>query len=372
MAGSFHTLRIARVTRETDDAVTWTLEPPPAEAAAFAFRPGQFLTLRAILDGREERRSYSICAGPGEALRIGIRRVEGGVFSTWATTVPQAGDTVEAMPPDGRFGIPGLPVLIPGTMPRAATAETGRVIAAFAAGSGITPILSVIRTVLDAEPGSRVFLFYGNRSTGHILFRQEIDDLKDRHLARLSVFHVLSREEQDIPVLNGHLDADRVRLLLRAVVPAAAIDHALVCGPQPMIEALPPVLREMGVPADRVHVERFTPAPADPSRPRATLAPTDGSAADTVTITVIHDGVTTRFPARADEAIIDAAIRAGRDLPWSCKGGMCCTCRGRVTEGKVEMAVNYSLEPWELDAGFVLTCQARALTRSVTVDYDAT
>lgn len=388
MAPTFHTLRIASVRRETVDAVSLSFDVPPALRDAYTFRPGQFLTLRATIGGKDTRRSYSICSGPGEPLRVGVKRVADGVFSTWANTVPLAGDTLSVMSPDGRFGVADTGLITPSSpTPRApsgavdptrgsgAAVGTPRTIAAFVAGSGITPVLSILKTVLAAEPDSRFFLFYGNRTTAGILFREEIEDLKDRYLSRLSVFHVLSREQQDIPALNGHLDADKVRLLLRTVLPAAAIDHALVCGPQAMIEDLPAVLRDLGVPADRVHVERFTPATPAPEGhgPRAGGATADAAitGAAPAMITVIHDGVTASFPAGADEAIIDAAIRAGRDLPWSCKGGMCCTCRARVTDGRVEMAVNYSLEPWELEAGYVLTCQARALTPTVTVDYDA-
>ncbi len=288
------------------------------------------------------------------------------MFSTWAQGLA-AGDTLSVMTPDGRFRVPGLPELTP-DQPATTGHAPGRTIAAFAAGSGITPILSIVKTVLVTEPDSRIFLFYGNRTTADILFREAIEDLKDRYLSRLSVFHVLSREAQDVPILHGHLDPDRVGRLLGPVLPAGAIDHALVCGPQAMIEDLPPALRALGVPADSVHVERFTPATPPSGVVRADPPATTG---ETRLITVIHDGVTSRFPAEPREAIIDAAMRAGRDLPWSCKGGMCCTCRALVVDGRVEMAVNYSLEPWELAAGYVLTCQARVLTPTVTVDYDA-
>ncbi len=354
MAPDFNTLRIARVRRETADAVSLTFDVPAALAGAYRFVPGQYLTLRATIGGQDLRRSYSICSAPGEPLRVGIKRVEGGRFSAWAFETLSDGDTLSVMTPEGRFG--------PGPAPTG-----GRTIAAFAAGSGITPILSIIKAVLAEEPDTRVWLFYGNRSTGSIMFRDEIEDLKDRNLSRLSVFHVLSREQQDIPVLNGRLDSDKLRLLLRAVLPAAAIDQALVCGPQPMIEGLATTLRDLGIPEERVHVERFTPASdAPPPRP-----PVARDAPPAAVVTVIHDGVRVDVPAAEGEAIIDAAIRAGRTLPWSCKGGMCCTCRAKVVEGRVEMAVNYSLEPWELQAGFVLTCQAHAVTPRVVVDFDA-
>jgi ring-1,2-phenylacetyl-CoA epoxidase subunit PaaE len=361
MAPVFHPLRIARVRRETEDAVSVSFDVPAELAPAYGYVPGQFLTLRATIAGQDIRRTYSICSAPGEPLRVGIKRVPGGVFSTWATESLRAGDTIAVMTPDGRFGL-------------GATPAPPRVIAAFAAGSGITPILSIVKAVLATEPESRVFLFYGNRATASILFRAEIEDLKDRHLSRLSVFHVLSREQQDVPALNGHLDVAKLALLLRTVLPAAAIDQALVCGPQPMIETLPAALRALGVPAERVHVERFTPGAGVTARSALAASVAAGvavEAAGAATVTVIHEGARVIIQVAPHEAIIDGAIRAGRDLPYSCKGGMCCTCRARVVEGRVAMAVNYSLEPWELAAGFVLTCQARPLTDTVTVDFDA-
>jgi ring-1,2-phenylacetyl-CoA epoxidase subunit PaaE len=346
---SFHPLRIAALRHDTADAVVLTFDVPAALKDAYRFTPGQYLTLRAEIDGQDIRRSYSICSAPDETgLRVGIKRADGGAFSTWANTTLKAGDTLQVMTPDGRFGL----------MPDPAAA---RCFAAFVAGSGITPVLSLMKALLAEEPGSRFFLFYGNRATDSIVFRSEIEDLKDRFLARLSVFHVLSREEQDIPVLNGHLDADKLRAL-RAMLPR--IDHAFVCGPQPMIEGLPSVLAEFGIP--HVHVERFTPS-AD-GRPR--LMPAAPNAKPQAIATIVHEGARVDVPVAAGEAIIDAAIRAGRNLPFSCKGGMCCTCRAKVLEGKVEMAVNYSLEPWEIAAGFVLTCQARPLTERVVIDYD--
>jgi ring-1,2-phenylacetyl-CoA epoxidase subunit PaaE len=349
----FHDLRVAALQPETGDAVTVRFEVPAPLRDAYRFRPGQFLTLRAMIGAEDTRRSYSICSAPEDpGLTVGIKRVEGGLFSSWACRDLKPGDTLAVMTPDGRFGLPD--------------AAGPRVIAAFAAGSGITPILSIMRAVLANEPDSRFFLFYGNRSTASIMFRQQIEDLKDRYLSRLSVFHVLSREQQDVPALNGRLDADKLGVLLRAVLPAALIDQALICGPRTMIEALPGALTGLGVAADRIHVERFTPsaggrraAPVvEPGTPPACIA------------TVIRDGARFDIPVAADEALIDAAIRAGRDLPFACKGGMCCTCRAKVVEGRVDMAVNYSLEPWEIAAGFVLTCQSRPVTDRVVVDFD--
>jgi ring-1,2-phenylacetyl-CoA epoxidase subunit PaaE len=262
------------------------------------------------------------------------------------------GDRLAVMTPDGRFGVP----IEPGAQ---------RTLVAFAAGSGITPVMAILKTMLRREAG-RCFLFYGNRTIDGIIFREQLEDLKDRHLSRFSVFHVLSREQQDIAVLNGHLDAEKLQLLMRTIVPIAEVDQAFVCGPQPMIEGLEKALADLGMPRARIHVERFTPGVGGRPRP-VVVAPSEKPKA---IATVISEGVRADIPVAAGEAIIDAAIRAGRNLPYSCKGGMCCTCRARLIEGKVEMTVNYSLEPWETDAGYILTCQSHPVTERVVIDYD--
>lgn len=354
MAPRFNTLTVASLRRETEDAISLAFVVPERLRKAYRFTPGQYLTLRATIDGEDVRRSYSICSGLDDSeLRVAIKRVAGGAFSTWANESLRVGDALSVMTPDGRFGVPIEP-------------DAARLLVGFAAGSGITPILAIMKTVLAREPASRWCLFYGNRSTDSIMFRGELEDLKDRYLSRLSVFHVLSREQQDVAVLNGHLDAEKVRLLMRAMLPVAAVDQAFVCGPQPMIEGLEKALADLGLPRQRIHVERFTPGVG--GRPRAAVVPT--AAVPRSIATVISEGVRTDIPVAKGEAIIDAAIRAGRNLPFSCKGGMCCTCRARLLEGRVEMTVNYSLEPWETDAGYILTCQAQPLTERVVIDYD--
>ena len=357
MTARFHPLTVADIRPETPDAVSIAFAVPEALQEAFAFSCGQYLTLRAAIEGEEVRRSYSICSGADEGeLRIAVKRVDGGLFSAFANETLTIGDAIEVMPPEGRFGI--------GLDPDAA-----RTFAAFAAGSGITPILSILKTVLAREPRSGFFLFYGNRTTGSILFRETLENLKDRYLDRLSVFHVLSRESQDVAILNGRLDGDKAALLLRTIVPAAAIDHAFVCGPASMIDDVTAALRGSGLPADRIHVERFT--PAEDARPRARRPVSPGEAPRALA-TVTIDGIRTEgIPVAADETVLEAALRAGLDLPYSCRGGMCCTCRAKVVEGSVAMDVNYSLQHWELDAGFVLTCQSRPTTGRVAVDYDA-
>ncbi|HEY1936209.1 MAG TPA: 1,2-phenylacetyl-CoA epoxidase subunit PaaE [Acetobacteraceae bacterium] len=354
MAPRFHRLRIAALRRETADAVSLAFAVPDALRDAYRCLPGQYLTLRATIDGEDVRRSYSICSGLDDGeLRVAIKHVEGGVFSTWANGTLRVGDELDVMTPDGRFGVPIEPA-------------AARLLVGFAAGSGITPILSILKTVLSREPGSRFALFYGNRSTDSIMFRGELEDLKDRFMSRLSVFHVLSREQQDVPVLNGHLDAEKMGLVMRTMVPFAAVDQAFVCGPQPMIEGLEKALADAGLPRERIHVERFTPAAG--GRPRVVVV--QPAAVPKAIAVVISEGVRTEIPVAEGEAIIDAAIRAGRNLPYSCKGGMCCTCRARLLEGRVEMTVNYSLEPWETEAGYVLTCQSHPVTERVVLDYD--
>ncbi len=348
MAARFQRLRVTGLRRTTADSVVVTFDAPTAFRS---FTPGQYLTLRATIDDQDVRRCYSICSGLDEAtLQVGIKHLPGGLFSTWANTVLREGDTLLVMRPEGRFGVPIDPA-------------ASRVFAAFAAGSGITPILSIMKTVLAREPGSRFFLFFGNRATRDIMFRDELEDLKDRYMSRLSVFHVLSREQQELDILNGHLDPEKIPALLRLLPPP---DHVFVCGPQGMIEGLEPALAAAGVPPERIHVERFTPSTDTPRPP--VVVPMDAPPAALATL--IIDGARIEVPMAAGETIVEAAVRAGRDPPFSCRAGMCCTCRARLIEGRVEMATNYSLEKWETDAGFVLTCQARPLTGRIVVDYD--
>lgn len=352
----FHRLRVREVARETAKAVSIAFDVPAELASEFSFEPGQYLTLRASIDGEDLRRSYSICSGAHDAvLRVAVKEVDHGLFSTWVNHSLHAGDTIDVMTPTGRFGL-------------GAACPGGGVYAAFVAGSGITPVLSIVRSVLHREPQSRVFVFYGNRVAADILFNDELSDLKDRYLGRLSVMHVLSREEQDIPLLNGRLDGEKVRALVTHLLPAASIDHAFVCGPAGMIDEVSTTLASLGLPAERIHVERFV--SAEGGRPRRAPAPVAPDAPAAHTAVLVLDGNRREVPVAAGEAIVDAAIRAGLDLPFACKGGMCATCRAKIVEGAATMDVNYSLEPWELKAGFVLTCQAHPTTPRIVVDYD--
>lgn len=351
----FHRLSVNDITREAADAVSMTFAIPQDLADAYRFEPGQYLTLRTTLGDEEVRRSYSICSGPDDGeIRIAVKRVDGGAFSSFVTDELKQGDALDVMTPTGRFGVTLAP-------------DDARIHVGFAAGSGITPILSIIKGILAREPQSRFFLFYGNRTTEGMLFRTELEELKDRFMERLSVFHVISGEEQDIPILYGRLDGDKVRVLLRALVPAASVDHVFICGPSGMSEEVEAACRTLGIGDDRIHVERFVSGLGGKPRPKAVVP---ASAPPKAIAALIIDGKRREVPVAEGEAILDAALRAGVDLPFACKGGMCSTCRAKLVEGAAPMDVNYSLEPWELKAGFVLTCQAKPTTDRVVVDYD--
>ena len=351
----FHRLAVRDLRREAADAVSMTFTIPPELTRDYVFAPGQYLTLRTTMDGEEVRRSYSICSGPDDGeLRIAVKKVDGGAFSSWAADELKAGDALDVMTPTGRFGIAHAP-------------NDARIHVGFAAGSGITPILSIVRGVLAREPQSQFFLFYGNRVTDGILFREVLEELKDRYMERLSVFHVISQEEQDIPILHGRLDSDKVRVLLRSLVPAATVDHVFICGPTGMSEDIEATCREIGIPDARIHVERFVSELGGKPRPKKVIA---AGAPPKAIASLIIDGKRRDVPVAEGEAILDAALRAGMDLPFACKGGMCSTCRAKLVEGEAPMELNYSLEPWELEAGFILTCQAHPATAKVVVDYD--
>lgn len=357
----FHPLRVMHIARETPDAIAVTLRPPPEAAPLFRFIPGQYLTLRRVLAGEEQRRSYSICSALDDgALRVGIKRVEGGRFSSWAVDHLKPGDVLEAMPPEGRFGL----------MPDAAALP--RTILGIACGSGITPVLSILASVLAREPGSRAVLLYGNRRAADIMFRTALEELKDRHLGRFALVHVLSREKHELESLHGRLDAARIRALLPGLVQPSAIAEAFLCGPAGLPEAATEALIALGVPAKRIHAEYFTTAaPAAMVRERAGAVGGEAAADPIATVEITLDGVTRHVPLTAGETVLEAGLRAGLDLPWSCRAGMCCTCRAKVTQGAVAMAQNYSLQPWETAAGFVLTCQSRPEALPLSVDYDA-
>lgn len=361
MAVHFHPLTVKRVSPDAAGSAAIALAVPEPLRGTFDFRPGQFLTLRATIDGEETRRSYSICSPRQHYLQtgeidIGIKPVEAGVFSRWALARLRPGMTVDAMPPDGRF------------TPRVADARHR---AGFAAGSGITPILSIIASTLASEPHSRFTLVYGNQRVNTIMFNEALQDLKDRYPARLSLIHLLSRQAQEVELLNGRIDEAKVAELLGTVLPAQGIDEAFICGPEGMIEAVERALRAAGLPPQHIHSERFLSAAQSPATTRK--APTGEAAVHqdpTHRLEVVLDGKTHLLAMGDEDRVLDIALEAGLDLPYSCKGGVCCTCRARVLEGRVAMEKNFTLEQWEIDKGFVLTCQARPLSPRVRVSYD--
>lgn len=356
----FKSLRIA-ATRSEAGALVVTLDVPSDLADVFRYKPGQHLAIRATIGGEELRRTYSICSGPGEPLRVALKRIEGGRFSTWAQSTLRAGDSLEVMPPSGRFTLP-------------LSDGTPRSIVAFVAGSGITPVIAMIRHALASEPGTRITLVYGNRGHDTILFAGELEDLKDRYLDRLEVIHLLTRDDDvEAPLFLGRITAEKVRALGDRLIDYKAAGHVLLCGPGSMIKDVRNELIALGVPAERIHHEFFSSpgvprADAPPPRPVATPAALAGTSID---VTLVLDGVRRRITAKAGQKILDAAREAGVKVPYSCTGGMCSTCRARVVEGAASMAVNYSLEPWETEKGFVLTCQAVPTSAAIVIDYDA-
>lgn len=357
MAPRFHALTVADIRRETDDAVSIAFAVPEPLREDYRFAAGQYLTLKATIDGREVRRSYSICSSPSDGeLRVAVRRVDGGLFSSFANDDIRPGDTMQVMTPDGRFTFSPDPD------------RAGHYVA-FAAGSGITPVLSMITTALTAEPKSEVTLVYGNRSTRSALFREELEDLKNRFPARLSLVHVLSREAQDVPLLTGRIDAEKAAGIIDGLVDTASTDAFWLCGPQAMIDTVSAALLSRGVDRAAIRFELFTPADDGNAKPKRVAAP--GEELPLRHIAVIVDGHRTEFDMVDDgTAILDAALGHHADLPYACKGGMCCTCRAKLVEGEVAMDKTYSLEPEEIAAGYVLTCQATPKSGRVVLDYD--
>jgi ring-1,2-phenylacetyl-CoA epoxidase subunit PaaE len=358
MSASFHTLRIAEIVPETADAKSIRFELPEALRSAFAFRPGQHLTLKADIQGEDVRRNYSLCVAPQDGqLKVIVKRIAGGVFSNWANDNLKPGDAVEVMEPHGSFTWEFQP-------------DARNHYAGFAGGSGITPIMSLLRTALLSEPGSRFTLFYGNRDSQSVIFLEELASLKNRFMDRLQVHHFLAEESEDIDLFNGMLDRTKCDLILGSLIEPDQIDAFFICGPGPMMDAADAALQDVGVPAERILVERFT-----AGRPSAALAAQmhqlQAEAAG-LAMTVTLDGRTRRVPFDgAAGNILDSARVAGLPAPFACKAGVCATCRARVIKGEVEMAARYGLSDEEVAAGYVLTCQSVPKGEGVEVDYDA-
>jgi ring-1,2-phenylacetyl-CoA epoxidase subunit PaaE len=354
----FHPLQVESVERETRDAVAITFAIPEALREQYRFDQGQHLTLRTSLGGEDVRRSYSICSAVQDGrLRIAVKKTPGGVFSTWANTVLKPGDKIDVMPPLGHFNVTLSP-------------ESARHYLGFAAGSGITPLLSIVKTTLAAEPASRFTLVYGNRASGTVMFKEELAGLKDAYLGRFNLVHVLSREAQDIELLHGRIDRAKADALLAKWVNLADVDTAFVCGPEGMMDAVIAALKARGFPDARIKIERF--AASIPKHTHvAHVAPVPGHTE--CEVTAIIDGATHTFVLeKAKENILEAGLRNGVELPYSCKGGVCSTCRCRLVDGEVDMDVNFALEDYEVARGFILSCQSYPVTDKVTIDFDQT
>ena len=356
----FYPLQVKDVRPETADCVSVSLEVPADLADKFRFAPGQYLTFRRHFDDAEVRRSYSICSSPGEGeLRVAIKKVEEGKFSTYAHAALKTGDVLDVMPPMGNF--------TPKT-----TEKKHKEYIAFAAGSGITPIMSIMKHVLESEPESNFTLVYGNRSRNTIIFREAIEALKNKYMLRLRLYHVLSREYMDIPLFSGRIDAEKCSEFCKTLIDVKNVDEAFICGPEDMILSVRQRLIDLGMPSASVHIELFT----SPDQPKAAhanwVADHKKSEGPMSKVSITLDGATFEMDlAFNGDSILDAALKSGADLPYACKGGVCCTCRAKVTEGEVEMEVNYSLEHDEVEKGYVLTCQSHPRTERVVIDFDA-
>lgn len=357
MSIDFHKLRVAEVKRETPDAVSVRFELPESLRETFAFRAGQHLTLRRDIEGEEVRRNYSVCVAPDEGvLKIGVKQIAGGVFSRWVNKELKAGDVVDVMAPHGSFCWDFEPC-------------ARRDYVAFAGGSGITPVLSLMKTALAIEPNSRFTLFYGNRNSMGVMFLEEIAGLKDRYLDRLQVFHFLEEEEEEIELFNGRLDRAKAEDILSTLVRPGNIDAFFICGPGPMMDAMEEALIAKGVDKPRILIERFTTGPLSAAQAAAARELEEKAAGLKMRVTLNGRRVIVTFDPEK-HSILDNVRAAGLPAPFACKGGVCATCRAKVTEGEVSMKQNFALSPEELAEGYVLTCQSTPLTDGVTLTYD--
>lgn len=357
MTPKFHTLTVREVRRETADCVSVAFDVPEDVQENYQFLPGQYLTLKTKIDGEEVRRSYSICVSPvDEELRVAVKKVEGGRFSTFANEVLEAGDKLDVMTPMGNFHTQLNP-------------DHKKQYVAFAAGSGITPIMSIMKSVLTLEPNSQFTLFYGNRGADSVIFLEAIEGLKNEHLGRLRVHHVLSREVSDSEMFSGRITKDKCNAFFNVLLDVNEVDEFFICGPQQMNEDIRDLLLERGIDRKKVHLELFTTGVKAKGKKKAAKKELPDIEAQ---IQITLDGNTFEFPLHAGgDSILDAALKSGADLPFACKGGVCSTCRAKLESGDVEMDVNYALEPDEVEAGYILTCQAHPKSERVAVNFDA-
>lgn len=348
---TFYPLQVKDIRQETSDCVSVAFEIPPQYLDIFAFNQGQYLTLRTHIEGEEVRRSYSICTAPDDNdLRVAIKQVENGKFSTFANHDLKKGNTLEAMPPMGHFYTP-------------LSTDTAKSSIFFAAGSGITPVISNIKAILKAEPQSQCTLLYGNQRVSSIIFKEEIENLKNKYMGRFQVFNILSRESTESDLLHGRLDKAKITRFVEKIPFILRGDDFFACGPVEMIEAVREVLTTHGIDEKKIHFELFNAPPPSP-RGEAVRNAVESRAF------IKLDGLTIEVPIEKGQNILDAAQLAGADMPYACKGGVCCTCRAKLVEGEIEMQVNYSLTKQEVAQGFILTCQAVPKTAKVFVDFD--
>lgn len=354
----FHSLTVCDIRKETADCVSVAFSIPAELQANYQYESGQYITFRHTINGEEIRRSYSLCSSPLENdFRVAIKQVEGGLFSTYANVSLKVGDVLEVMEPMGKFNTP-----------LSATQKQNYM--AFAAGSGITPVLSLIKTILATETESTFTLVYGNKNVHSIIFREEIEALKNRYMGRLQVIHVLSRERLETEINNGRIDNNKCQQLFSGLADVQQFHHFFLCGPEEMIMSVKQYLIDNGTPENRVHFELFTSGHSGKNNKWQANHPQENEQLCTVTIKV-DDRTYDIQLAYGGDTILDAALKSGADLPYACKGGVCCTCRAKVIEGEVDMEVNYALEADEVANGFVLTCQAHPKSEKVFIDFDA-
>ena len=353
---TFHSLKVSDVRRETPEAVSVAFEIPDSLQSKFQFKQGQYITLKKAFDGEEARRSYSVCVGPNDGeLRVAIKEVPGGLFSTYANRELSIGDELEVMEPTGRFYTD-------------LDSSTSRSYVAFAAGSGITPVISNMKAVLEEEPNSRFTLFFGNKSQETIIFKREIEGLKNKYMDRVAVYHVISRENLGIDIFHGRIDEEKVKIYCDGLIDTASTDHYFLCGPEEMINTVRTELESRGVDKAKIHFELFA-APSDP-KAKKELKQTEVKELDSA-LTVILDGEENKLDLSSKgQSILDAALNSGMDVPYACKGAVCMTCKAKVLKGEVRMDMNYALTDDEVEEGYVLTCQSHPTSEEAVVSYD--
>jgi ring-1,2-phenylacetyl-CoA epoxidase subunit PaaE len=353
----FHSLKVRKVEKETEDCVSIEFEIPGDLKEAFQFKQGQNLTIKKVFNGEEIRRSYSICTSPFDnKLKVAVKKAEGGVFSTWANEELNEGEVLEVLPPTGKFYTELSP-------------SQKKNYVAFAAGSGITPILSIIKTTLLTEPESTFTLVYGNRTKSSIIFKEDLEALKDKFIDRFRIYHILSREVTEAPINNGRIDVDKLELLFNKVIDQKRCDDFFICGPEEMIFCIKGYLEGRGISSNKMHFELFTVPGQKKSEAQTTKLETEEGPRARVSVKL--DGVVFDFDLNYEsESILDAALKQGADLPYACKGGVCTTCKAKLIEGEINMDVNWGLEPDEVARGFILTCQSHPKTDKVVIDFD--